>query len=342
MITLGSILSFSEIGQKSNQEDYLYPATPDPSDRIHILCDGMGGHQCGEVASSTVAESLGNALGTAAAEDRDITAGDFSRALTRAYDALDRIETDDTPRKPGTTLACLCLNGSSYLAAHIGDSRIYHIRPSLFDAESGNSGILYRSEDHSLVRELVKAGQITEEEARRHPRRNIITRAMQPAPARRCQPTVHTSADIRPGDYFFLCSDGVLEQLTDRNLCDILATPGISDREKTDLILDRCMNCTRDNFTGRLIHVADVTLPSRRRRSHVWLWDLMLFLLAAVAAAAAAWHFGLIRPQTSANETIPAPAVYNASQADTPVIDTIILRNTLPYINNKPLKTSPR
>lgn len=80
----------------------------------------------------------------------------------------------------GLDVADLCLNDDSYLAAHIGDSRICHIRPSSFNPKEKRGGIIYQSSDHSLVNDLLKAGEITEQEALEFPARNVITRAMQP------------------------------------------------------------------------------------------------------------------------------------------------------------------
>ena len=322
MITIRKPLSFSRIGRKSNQEDCIYPAHLSSSDSVFILCDGMGGHERGEVAASTVAETMGAELAEAARNGTYIDPTVFCRSLGTAYDALDRLPVDDPKRKPGTTLTCLCLNRESYLAAHIGDSRIYHVRPSLFDPVSSELGIIYRSEDHSLVRQLVRAGQITEEEARTHPRRNVITRAMQPQLATRFNATVLESDDILPGDYFFLCSDGVLEQLSDRRLCEILAEPGLTDAERLDAILAECDRGTNDNHTCILFPIEDVTTARRNRSSSKRKYIIPLIILIIIALGAifgiVSYYFDLF------GSTPPAKVV-----ADTTVVETIIEPDTI-------------
>ena len=138
--------------------------------------------------------------------------------------------------------------------AHIGDSRIYHIRP--------NTGIMYQSSDHSLVNDLLRAGELTEKEAINFPQKNIITRAMQPNLERRHKADVYSFNDIQKGDYFFLCSDGVLEQLTNDKLCEILATSNLSDCQKLNAIKNICDGKTKDNYTCYLIPVDDVVVEN--------------------------------------------------------------------------------
>lgn len=257
MIRIRKPLCFSEIGLKENQEDALYPADADASTRVFILCDGMGGHDNGEVASATVA----NALGAYLSACREVDIPVFESGLTRAYEALDAIDCNGGKR-PGTTMTCLCLNDDSYLVAHIGDSRIYHIRPSLFDAATGRGGILYQSSDHSLVNDLLKAREITEAEARDFPQKNIITRAMQPGAANRQRADAYVFDDLRQGDYFFICCDGVLEQLSNAKLCAILANHKLDDAGKLAAIKAICDGRTCDNYTCWLIPVDKVSLKA--------------------------------------------------------------------------------
>lgn len=264
MIKIRQPYCFSEIGLKDNQEDYLYPRKADTDTRVFIMCDGMGGHDNGEVASRTAAETLGKNLIT----HREIDTKVFEAALGKAYEALDAIDTH-SGKTPGTTMTCLCLNSDSYLVAHIGDSRIYHIRPSRFNRETGRGGIIYQSSDHSLVNDLLKAGEITEEEARDFPQKNIITKAMQPNLENRCKADIFLFDDIRKGDYFFLCCDGVLEQLSNETLCSILAEDGLSDRDKMDRIKSVCDRGTRDNYTAWLVPIDDVELQVKGENSQV-------------------------------------------------------------------------
>lgn len=253
MISIRKPLSFSEIGRKDNQEDYLYPAHADERTRVFILCDGMGGHDKGEVASMTAGCALGEYLSARG----DVKKETFEAGLEKAYDALDSITVVESEKKPGTTMTCLCLNSDNYLVAHIGDSRIYHIRPSLYDPRKKQGGILYQSSDHSLVNDLLKAGELTQEEAQAFPHKNVITRAMQPMSARSRAET-YTFDNVAGGDYFFLCSDGVMEQLSNTSLCSILSEK-CSDNEKIDKIRSICDGNTRDNYSCWLIPIGNVS-----------------------------------------------------------------------------------
>ncbi|MBQ5574786.1 MAG: hypothetical protein IIT37_01920, partial [Bacteroidales bacterium] len=98
----------------------------------------------------------------------------------------------------------------------------------------------------------------TKEQAKKHPDRNIITKCMT-AHSDRDMPE-YNSCSVMDGDYFFLCTDGVLENITPEILCEVLAKK-ISDDEKIKILFDLCDNKTRDNFTAVLVHVKDGYLP---------------------------------------------------------------------------------
>lgn len=252
-------LSFSEIGRKDNQEDNVYPSPKEVTvaNRFFILCDGMGGHENGEVASDTVCSALGQYFETHIPADGIVTTDYFKEALEYAYDELDK-QDNGAVKKMGTTMTCLYLHKKGYLVAHIGDSRIYHVRPENTDLTKGRLGIIYQSSDHSLVNDLLKAGELTEEEAINFPQKNIITRAMQPNLERRFKADVFSFTDIKAGDYFFLCSDGILEQLTNERLCEILSDTTTSDKQKLEAIRQVCYGNTKDNFTCYLIPIDKV------------------------------------------------------------------------------------
>lgn len=257
-------LAFSEIGRKENQEDSTYPlpGNMSESDRLFVLCDGMGGHENGEVASRTVCDAIGYYFENYIQQE-DMTVKDyFLSALNYAYDCLDEADTGGE-RKMGTTMTCVFLHSSGALVAHIGDSRIYQIRPSLYDSKSGRIGIVYQSEDHSLVNDLLKIDEITPEEAENFPRKNIITRAMQPHQERRAKADVFFFDDVKPGDYFFMCSDGILEQITNARLAEIISDPSLEDTEKISRIKAVCDGGTKDNYTAIMIPVKDVQREDR-------------------------------------------------------------------------------
>lgn len=257
-ITIKQPLSFSEIGLKDNQEDFLWPlpnaVTVD--DRVFLMCDGMGGHDNGELASKTAATALGKYLTSHPSPDGIVTKAMFEQALAYGYDELDKVD-NGAVKKMGTTMTCLVLHRGGALVAHIGDSRVYHIRPSLAD-EHGRSGIIYQSADHSLVNDLLRSGEITEEEAADFPQKNVITRAMQPHLERRYKADILNIDDVQAGDYFFLCCDGVLEQLTNDTLGNILKNQTLDDNAKINAIKKVCDGKTHDNYTCWLIPVLDV------------------------------------------------------------------------------------
>lgn len=262
-------LCFSEIGQRDNQEDFIWPlpAEASTSQRVFVLCDGVGGQRNGEVASMTAATALGEYLTQHWPTDGIVTKALFEEALAHAYKSLDEADTSESKHgRMGTTMTCLVLHRGGVLFAHIGDSRIYHIRPSIADSKQGRSGIIYQTEDHSLLNDMLKAGELTEEEAADFPHRNVITRAMLPHLETPYRADIYNLADVKAGDYFFLCSDGVLEQLTNERLGEILANQANDDITKLATIKGVCQGVTRDNHTCWLIPIDTVTAEEGDRR----------------------------------------------------------------------------
>lgn len=248
---LGIPYALNEVGGRSNQEDSIFPikGEADASTRLFMVCDGMGGHENGEVASGLVCSTFGARL--ANIDHEAFTVDMFNDALSAAYDALDREDPNpESQRKMGTTMTFLHLNDREVVVAHMGDSRVYHVRPT------ESEPILYQSSDHSLVNELVRAEIITPEEALTHPRRNVITRAMQPRLESRHKADVRVFGDVMAGDYFFLCSDGVLESVSNDALVEILRR-NVSDAEKIEAIRVMCQASSRDNFSAYLVPIVE-------------------------------------------------------------------------------------
>lgn len=251
---LNKPLALNEQGRRGNQEDSVWPApgVATAATRTFAVCDGMGGHEAGEVASSTVCAAIGRFVATH-------PDGPYSDALVEevvgaAYDMLDSVDRDSaTPHRMGTTLTLLCLTDTQAVCAHIGDSRIYQVRPD----GSGRASIVYKSSDHSLVNELVKAKVITPEEAVNHPRKNVITRAMQSVEGRRDAATVRVTNDVRSADYFLMCTDGVTEAVSDQAICEILGDTGLSDQDKVERMKALCLADSHDNFSLYLVPVAE-------------------------------------------------------------------------------------
>ena len=235
-------LSIYEIGQRTNQED----AIAQWDNRLFVLCDGMGGHEKGEVASQTVCQSLVKWFENNI-KDNSFSDDLFLAALEQAYSELDTFD-NVSLRKMGTTLTLLYIHSEGITAAHMGDSRIYHIRP--------NVGVLYQSRDHSLVFDLFQSGEISYDEMQNFAQKNIVTRAMTPNEDNRMRPDIIHITDIQPGDYFYMCSDGMLEQMNNNELAALLSSD-VSDEEKRQRLIAATAN-NQDNHSAWLIHVKDI------------------------------------------------------------------------------------
>lgn len=249
-IQLNTAYSFYALGRRKNQEDARFPdadSHPAQSGGFFIVCDGVGGEAKGEVASNAVAKSIGRRLEKFDPSD-ELTDNDIAECIGEAYRRLDRL-TDNFNLGMATTLTLIVAHAAGVSAIHIGDSRIYQIRPG--------SGIIFKSEDHSLVNALVKSGNITPEQAENHPLSNVITRCLSNDPKHsRDKASVSLLTDIRPGDFFFLMSDGVLSMVDDDKLCQI-AELDIPDENKRDLIRDLAADSS-DNNTMWMVSVAGV------------------------------------------------------------------------------------
>lgn len=242
-----------------HQEDSLYPAfnQSTDADRLFILCDGMGGHDAGEVASATVCEAMSDTIiNTVHDPEGPFDIQVLNKAIDNAFNALDEKDTG-AMKKMGTTMTMLKLYDHGALVAHMGDSRVYHIRPGKTAAETK---VLYRTWDHSLVFDLIKAGIITEAEAKFSPQKNVITRAMQPHNENRPEATFKKIRDIKPGDYFYLCSDGMLEQMDIPELCQIFSQEGGNDKKKVATLIKETEH-NKDNHTAIIVHILDVIDP---------------------------------------------------------------------------------
>lgn len=254
-ISIRKPIGYSQIGRKDQQEDAVWPLFTEVSSNnpCIVLCDGVGGSEHGEIASQTSSKVIGEYLTKIIKDNHAVSDADLHEAVNLAYDELEKIDTetlDEGTVSMATTLTCVCIHNDGILAAHMGDSRIYHIRPG--------QGLLYQSADHSLVNTLLQAGEITLEEAKNFPRKNVITKAIQPHGKKRFKAEVQHLTDIKSGDYIFLCCDGVLEQLTNERLVEILSMT-CSDKEKLVLLEAESTNKTKDNYTAYLIPIDKVS-----------------------------------------------------------------------------------
>lgn len=117
--------------------------------------------------------------------------------------------------------------------------------------------ILFQTGDHSLVNDLIKIGELTPEEAKHSEQKNVITRAMQPNMRRRARADIYESADIRDGDFFLLCTDGILEQMEDENIKYIFSEKCGGIDQKMKMIIDVTAE-NRDNHSAVLVHVSEM------------------------------------------------------------------------------------
>lgn len=253
------IATFSHKGNKPNQEDCICYGSVCGSEPLYyvVVCDGLGGHSNGEIASSLVCESFSRSIENVENEGPVDLVAIFNNALAYAYEQLESYDEGGLSiKRMGTTLTCVLLYKKKALCAHIGDSRIYHIRNTFF-----RSKILYKSLDHSLVNELIALGKLNPEDANSHPGRHRITRAMQAY--NRVNATIHLCDNVKSGDYFFLCTDGVLEQLTDSILCGILHAKKKGVKLKLREIEKVCYAKTQDNFSSCLIQIPEYSIMQR-------------------------------------------------------------------------------
>lgn len=242
-------VAFSEVGQRKNNEDYYLPRSPSKHDRLFVVCDGMGGLDRGEEASRIVAETVYEFL---IADARKISEELINDAVVRAHGRL-KAYMDESPllSRMGSTLTLLCLAENGAVVAHIGDSRVYHVR---------QRETLYRTRDHKQVEDMLEDGLITEEQALTHPWRNRLSRSVsvEYAPEEHGYDTPHLEVirDIAPGDYFFLCTDGVLEQIEDAFLIKVLSEGALSNEQKMKILKKKCEGRTKDNYTALLVQIA--------------------------------------------------------------------------------------
>jgi protein phosphatase len=177
----------------------------------------MGGHAAGEVASRIAIDRLRDTLAAGVLPATDTEAAKTS--LENAFHEGNRRICDSVGargewRGMGTTIVALVALGDRVVIGHVGDSRAYRVRGGRLERMTA---------DHSWVSEQVRLGLLTDDEAHRHPMRNIVTRAL----GNRVDLTVEIrDADVLPGDQFLLCSDGLNTMLTDGEILRTLADAG--------------------------------------------------------------------------------------------------------------------
>ena len=239
----------SEIGHaRENNEDKFDFYEPDEEPllaargSVYLVCDGMGGHNAGQIASELAAKQFLHAyyhLGGAAQEAA-------RHAILQAHHYIAEMASKIPSRYGmGTTLTALILKQDEGILTHVGDSRCYRLR----------EGVLEQlSRDHTLVARLVEQGILTPEQARYHPQRNVIRQAVGVAdPSEPLEPDIETFP-LQEGDLYLLCSDGLTDLVDDAEIEAILR-----DEPPTRAawrLVDRALaNGGRDNITVVLVQI---------------------------------------------------------------------------------------
>ncbi|HHJ7914211.1 TPA: Stp1/IreP family PP2C-type Ser/Thr phosphatase [Streptococcus pyogenes] len=233
----------TDIGQKrSNNQDFINKFDNKKDITLVILADGMGGHRAGNIASEMTVTDLGREWVktdfTELSQIRDWLFETIQSENQRIYD----LGQSEDFKGMGTTVEAVALVESSAIYAHIGDSRIGLVH-------DGHYTLL--TSDHSLVNELVKAGQITEEEAASHPQRNIITQSIgQASPV---EPDLGVRV-LEPGDYLVINSDGLTNMISNDEIVTILGSKVSLDEKNQEMIDLANLRGGLDNITIALVH----------------------------------------------------------------------------------------
>ncbi|OKP96895.1 Stp1/IreP family PP2C-type Ser/Thr phosphatase [Paenibacillus sp. P46E] len=218
----------SDIGRvRTVNEDSVWIGVTRSGYTLGIIADGMGGHLAGDTASRLALETIKNALDGL---QPDLPEEDLQGALTAAiYEANSAVHneasSDEKYHNMGTTVVAVLLKGPTGYIGHIGDSRAYLIK---------DGAAVQLTDDHTLVNELFKNGQISLEELDNHPRRNVLTRAL--------GTDAEVTADLAPvhlsqGELLLLCSDGLSNFVSQEHLGKVAGIHEISLEERADRLL---------------------------------------------------------------------------------------------------------
>ena len=211
---------------------------------IAVVCDGMGGAEGGQIASSLAVETFMKEI--RALLRADMTAGQLrelaSFCVAKANTAVyQRALQDPAYQGMGTTLVSAVAGERDAVICNVGDSRAYLIH---------NGEMMRITHDHSVVQTLVENGDITAEEARTHPNRNLITRALGPDETTLCDAF---DVSFAHGDKILLCTDGLVVTATDEEICHIVCADKRAEEKLDDLIALAKAQGAPDNVTAVLI-----------------------------------------------------------------------------------------
>ena len=228
------VYAITDIGRARALNEDSYYVTRE-GERFCAVADGMGGHNAGEVASAMAVQVFSRHM----REVEHITTQALCAAVERANDEVYRAALENEGMSGmGTTFSALARQDGDVLLAHVGDSRIYLIR----------EGAMFQlTTDHTLVEEMIRKGMLTPREARFHPHRNIITRALGTDPRIEID-LVQMAA--RTGDVFFLCSDGMTNYAQEREILRTAVGEGDWQDKLKHLVSVALENGGADNITA--------------------------------------------------------------------------------------------
>ena len=229
---------------RTQNQDGFYLDVPSEHLAVGVVCDGMGGAKAGNIASLIAVETFVDAL-QGMQPDGDGEAGPaavLSRAAETANTAVyHRAVTDPDCRGMGTTMVLVTIVGHYAYVANVGDSRLYLI---------DENKISQITKDHSLVEEMVRMGEISRDDARNHPDKNIITRALG---AGRDVDVDFFDVRLTPGDILLLCSDGLSNMVPDEDIRQVILTSETLEEAGRRLVSMANDNGGRDNIAVVLV-----------------------------------------------------------------------------------------
>ena len=238
------VWGMTDIGlvRKENQDAYRF--CEQKGHMVVVVCDGMGGAAGGQLASRIAVDTFTSELEKIITET--MTPEQLREASSYAVALANRAigeaaEQQEAYQHMGTTLVAAVSCGEDVVVSNVGDSRAYHIC---------SSGITRITKDHSLVESMVDRGDITAEEARHHPKRNLITRALGADADAQCDGYM---CHLEAGDFVLLCTDGLVDTVTDQEMLFEVIHGG-----EPETCLDRLLAIAKqqgapDNVTGVLL-----------------------------------------------------------------------------------------
>ena len=263
---------------RDHNEDSLAVSPP-----LYVVADGMGGHAAGEVASEIAVNTI------VATVPAHADAQGLADAVVEANREVIEASHDERGREGmGCTVTAAMLEGERLVIAQVGDSRAYLM----------HKGELQQvTRDHSLMAELIEAGDITPEEARVHPKRSVITRALGSDPL--MQPDIY-ELNVEAGDRLLLCSDGLSTMLTDDKIASTLSRIGDAQRCASQLVNEAIEAGGYDNITVIVVDIDGFKEKHRKKAAVKTKLSVLLCILLLIAVAAGAVFAGKAYVENSA------------------------------------------